>query len=340
MYALDEELIKSQVLCTPETQVVIHGEDCSVYKIENETGEGVITRYPVFPGIEILYNDIHMTNGVSHNEAPRSNVVEINHCRVGRFECEFSRGGSIYLGEGDLAVNVMTNITNQTWFPLSHYHGITIAVDIPVAESILKQLSEVMGKGLDFDLSAIRDRLCAKNSCFIMRATDSIQHIFSELYRVPQDLKDGYFKIKVIELFLFLNSPEIVNKREERQYFSRKQIDKIKEIRQYLIDNVTQHIIVLCDRRVNGSHRAGIQGTGQTANVVLVGVRGDHVVDVLYSQRLGQIGIDEAAVAVVAAVDHHDVIAALEDCGICLADVQEINGEVVLRYRKAGRQGD
>ena len=98
--------------------------------------------------------------------------------------------------------------------------------------------------------------------------------------------------------------------------------------------------IVLCDRRVNGSHRAGIQGTGQTANVVLVGVRGDHVVDVLYSQRLGQIGIDEAAVAVVAAVDHHDVIAALEDCGICLADVQEINGEVVLRYRKAGRQGD
>lgn len=201
--------MKSQILCTPETQVVIHGENCSVYKIENETGEGIITRYPVFPGIEILYNDIHMTHGVSHNEAPRSNVVEINHCRVGRFECEFSRGGSIYLGEGDLAVNVMTNVTNQTWFPLSHYHGITIAVDIPVAESILKQLSEVMGKGLDFDLSAIRDRLCAKNSCFIMRATDSIQHIFSELYRVPQDLKDGYFKIKVIELFLFLNSPEI-----------------------------------------------------------------------------------------------------------------------------------
>ena len=231
MYELDEELMKSQVLSTPETQVVIHGEDCSVYKIENETGEGVITRYPVFPGIEILYNDIHMTNGVCHNDAPRSNVVEINHCRVGRFECEFLHGGSIYLGEGDLAVNIMTNITNQTWFPLSHYHGITIAVDIPVAESILKKLSDVMGKGLDFDLSAIRDRLCANNSCFVMRATDSIQHIFSELYKVPQDLKDGYFKIKVIELFLFLNSPEIADKREERQYFSKKQIDKIKEIR-------------------------------------------------------------------------------------------------------------
>lgn len=242
MYDLGEELIKSQVLCTSETQVIIKGADCSVYKIENETGEGVITRYPVFSGIEILYNDIHMTNGVKHNRAPRSNLLEINHCRIGRFECEFLRGGSIYLGEGDLAVNVMTNITNQTWFPLSHYHGITIAVDIPAAERVLRKLSQVMGKGLDFDLPAIRDRLCTKDSCFIMRATDSIQHIFSELYKVPQNLKDGYFKVKIIELFLFLNSPELVSKREERQYFTRKQIDKIKEIRQYLIDNVTQHI--------------------------------------------------------------------------------------------------
>lgn len=242
MYDLGEELIKSQVLCTSETQVIIKGADCSVYKIENETGEGVITRYPVFSGIEILYNDIHMTNGVKHNKAPRSNLLEINHCRIGRFECEFLRGGSIYLGEGDLAVNVMTNITNQTWFPLSHYHGITIAVDIPAAERVLRKLSQVMGKGLDFDLPAIRDRLCTKDSCFIMRATDSIQHIFSELYKVPQNLKDGYFKVKIIELFLFLNSPELVSKREERQYFTRKQIDKIKVIRQYLIDNVAQHI--------------------------------------------------------------------------------------------------
>ena len=222
MYDLGEELIKSQVLCTSETQVIIKGADCSVYKIENETGEGVITRYPVFSGIEILYNDIHMTNGVKHNKAPRSNLLEINHCRIGRFECEFLRGGSIYLGEGDLAVNVMTNITNQTWFPLSHYHGITIAVDIPAAERVLRKLSQVMGKGLDFDLPAIRDRLCTKDSCFIMRATDSIQHIFSELYKVPQNLKDGYFKVKIIELFLFLNSPELVSKREERQYFTRK----------------------------------------------------------------------------------------------------------------------
>ena len=95
--------------------------------MENETGEGVITRYPVFPGIELLYDDIHMSCGVAHREDPRADLLEINHCRLGRFECEFSDGSAVYLGEGDLAVNVMTNRTRETWFPLSHYHGITIA---------------------------------------------------------------------------------------------------------------------------------------------------------------------------------------------------------------------
>lgn len=51
----DEELIKTQVLQGEAAQTIIQGENCSVYKMENETGEGVITRYPVFPGIELLY---------------------------------------------------------------------------------------------------------------------------------------------------------------------------------------------------------------------------------------------------------------------------------------------
>ena len=135
---------------------------------------------------------------------PRADLLEINHCRTGRFECEFSDGSAVYLGEGDLAVNVMTNRARETWFPLSHYHGITIAVDIPVADRVLRQVSEALGEGLYCDLFDMRDRLCAHNSCFIMRATESIQHIFSELYHAPEDLRAGYFKLKVMELFLFL----------------------------------------------------------------------------------------------------------------------------------------
>ena len=65
----DEELIKTQVLKGEAAQTIIRGENCSVYKMENETGEGVITRYPVFPGIELLYRDLHAATGVREQYA-------------------------------------------------------------------------------------------------------------------------------------------------------------------------------------------------------------------------------------------------------------------------------
>lgn len=54
----------------------------------NETGSGSMTICPLFPGAELYYNDMHL---VSFDEAPAlaRNVIEINHCRVGRYECSF-----------------------------------------------------------------------------------------------------------------------------------------------------------------------------------------------------------------------------------------------------------
>lgn len=35
-------------------------DGCSVYQFRNETGEGTITLYEVFPGVILAYNDFHM----------------------------------------------------------------------------------------------------------------------------------------------------------------------------------------------------------------------------------------------------------------------------------------
>ena len=75
-----------------------------------------------------------------------------------------------------------------------------------------------------------------------MRAADSIQHIFSELYHAPEDLRAGYFKLKVMELFLFLGSPEITAQGEDRLYVDRSQAEQIKSVRQYLIEHLDRRI--------------------------------------------------------------------------------------------------
>ena len=236
-----EELLKRQVLYGPETQTLLQSAQRTIYKMENATGVGILTRYPVFTGIELLYNDIHMSDSVNQNKLPTPGLMEINHCRVGRFECEFPNGQTAYLGEGDLAVNMLTNATSGAWFPLAHYHGISIVVDLPAASRVLAQVAEAMG-GMSFDLYSLQERLCADNTCFIMRSTESIKHIFSELYTAPSGLRSSYIKLKVLELFLFLNSEELFLQQEKRPYFNKEQVHTVKAIKAYLTEHLDRQI--------------------------------------------------------------------------------------------------
>lgn len=231
-----------QALYSPGAHFLSQGDGCTVFKLENETGEGIMTRYPVLPGMELLYNDMHITTvRAKENKMPCEDVMEINHCREGRFECEFSDGGAAYLGVGDLAVNMLTHPPRDSWFPLSHYHGISVMVELQAAQDTLCQIGRVFG-GPPVDLYALRDRLCGGGRCFIIRATNAIQHIFSELYAAPPSIRGDYCKLKVLELLLFLNSADLPALREKRAYITRAQADTVRAIRAYLVEHLDRRV--------------------------------------------------------------------------------------------------
>ncbi|SHN58818.1 helix-turn-helix domain-containing protein [Desulfitobacterium chlororespirans] len=223
----------------PDIRVVVQEKENIVYKMENAGGEGMITRYQVFPGIELLYNDFHMGE-CEQNKLPCRDMMEINHCWEGRFECEFPNGSCTYLGQGDLAVNMLTNRTTASFFPLAHYHGISVVIDLAGASETIDRLAAVLGN-LPIDLYAIRDKLCGKGACCVMRAQESVQHIFSELYTAPDELRQGYFKLKVLELLLFLTRAESPRQGEERRYFYKNQVAVIKAMKEYMTEHLDRH---------------------------------------------------------------------------------------------------
>ena len=175
----------------PEIQKIVSEDGCSIYRMKNLTGEGVITRYEILPGIELFYNDFHMSDGQNQNKLPHADVLEINHCREGRFECEFANGDYQYVGAGDLAINRLTNETTSTYFPLSHYHGISITIDLPTADQTMKRIESVIG-GLNIDVFSIADKFCKNDTCVVLRTQSEIEHIFSELY---QGLREGLLPV-------------------------------------------------------------------------------------------------------------------------------------------------
>ena len=54
---------------------IVKDENCTVMKVQNATGEGIMTMYEVFPGAVIIYNDFHMAYCDSKFQAKDSNLL-------------------------------------------------------------------------------------------------------------------------------------------------------------------------------------------------------------------------------------------------------------------------
>ncbi len=231
-----EAALEDRVFYGNNITVIKRDEECTIYKMEDATGEGTMTCYRVFPGIDLLYNDFHMQSCFSEFR-PNVDMIGIDHCREGRIEWEFNNDTYMYLEEGDLQIDMKKYHINGYGFPLRHYHGITIAIYIDEALNTLSDIFE----GFSVDLQALREKFCTGEKPFIMRAEDSVQHIFSELYTVPEKIRGSYFKIKVLELLLFLSGIKLPAEVEERSYFPRKQVETVKKIMKYISENVDKH---------------------------------------------------------------------------------------------------
>lgn len=200
---------------------------CTVYSLREESGEGLMTFYRVFKGCYLLYNDFHMERCNSgFTPASGTTMFCIDHCREGRIEWNVEPNRYVYIEAGDMQAGTRENHCGLFSFPLHHYHGITIGFDIDEAEEGLLNVME----GFSVDLRKLREKFCPGGRTFIMRAGKQIDHIFSELYNLPEHVRLPYFKIKVLELLLFLDTLEIPETTDERQYFYKTQVDKIKDI--------------------------------------------------------------------------------------------------------------
>lgn len=205
---------------------------CTVYKMDCADGLGLMTVYEVYPGISIIYNDFE-TAGCHWEKTFNTNMLEINHCREGREGSKLPSGSCLYLGEGDLSIHTMDNCAHDMSFPLKHYRGISVVIDL---RKVTEYPPEILSES-GIDISKFKDKFCADGTCFIMRAKDEIEHIFSELYSVPDCLRKPYFKLKVQELLLFLSMIDVSLEKQREQYTA-PHVDIVKKIHQKLISDL------------------------------------------------------------------------------------------------------
>ncbi len=188
-YSLARDILLSASATDRFTSIDLYGasvhekgtEDgyCGSYHLENGSGTGDITLYQVFPGMELIYNDMHMAY-CNKQQRPTPNVMEINYCQEGRSECLFGESQYCYMSAGDLSFCSLHDNAHQSEFPTMHYHGITVTIDFSAITEEMKKVLELLA----VDLERIWALSQARNFTMI-RANPTIEHIFSELYKVP-----------------------------------------------------------------------------------------------------------------------------------------------------------
>ena len=210
--------------------------ECAVWQFRNESGDGTMTVYSVFDGVALNYNDFHMAYFDSGFVA-EAELLAVDHCREGRMEYAAAENAVGYMSAGDVKLDRRRRHTGRFVFPTGHYHGLTVGLELTAARRTLK--SELKPFGVDVDL--ILERFALGEYPRVIHNAGMMEHIFGEMYRVPQTIRLPYLRTKIIELLLYLQAME--PPREDAQpYFYRTQVEKVRAIERYLIEHLAQDI--------------------------------------------------------------------------------------------------
>lgn len=219
-------------LCANGPDLDANSPSCGLMQVA--TGKIRMEKYTVFPGIWIEILEAH---ALSFRPYPADRCIRIIHCGKGRLEYE-SSDRFVSLQQGDLVIHPCAYQDLKWNCPLGYYHGLSIALDPEAASKCASCLLE----DVEIDLPVLFQRLLPEGASFFLRANAQLEHIFSELYDVPPSLKKGYYKVKTLELLLFLSRLEPGMSEAGQHICSKREAALVKQVFALIAEHRSSHI--------------------------------------------------------------------------------------------------
>ena len=227
-------------------KTLVKNENCMVLMLSDSTGEGVMTVYQVMPGVMICFSDMHMERCDSEFELKRNmRVLCIDHCREGRIEMEVGPGVSSIMQENEIRLDNRENHKGTSYYPLRHYHGVSVLMDVEEAQRTLDE----MFHGFSVDIAKLRQRYCNQEKPYAIREDAGLSSIISSLYQRNMERAEvseakEYYQIKVVEMLLHLEAMAAEDTREVRPYYYKTQMEKIKAVHTRITENLKERYTI------------------------------------------------------------------------------------------------
>ena len=200
-----------------------------------------MSRHTVFDGIDLMFLDVKQET-IQFYAKSHTKTFAINHCEEGRIECKFTSGDYLYMGPGDMSIgwHIHADYQHENYLPTKLFKGIVLVVDVEKAQPAL----DALVTEARIDLTQLANRFCEHSDFgMMMEETESVRQIFSSLYKVPDQIKGHYFKLKVIEIFLLLSVISTTN-HEKRSSYRKQQVDIVKAVNEHISTQFMKRITI------------------------------------------------------------------------------------------------
>lgn len=193
---------------------------------------GTVHSFSVFEGVTLSFYDLKTPDWQGEELPGECQVVEINHCELGSYECVFADGKSIFFPEGHLSFSSMTDRKLSDAFPEQIYSGITILINLDQGEKEFFPLLRSFELQPESLVKAWEEGL----PCRIIRENGRLRELFRELYETEDQLTVGKLRLRLVELFLILDGFLKEEKKHIQRPTGNAKLDEIRELQESSLD--------------------------------------------------------------------------------------------------------
>ena len=209
----------------------IPGKESFVTYVDFQVKDGTADMwlYDIFPGVQLMVVDFSSESCFRSGE--KQNVIGINHCRKGRFECVFDSRNYLYLGEGDITLNSQMHPPIASSFPLNYFYGSTIIL----FPEVMKGVPEL--QAFQISAEAITEKYSLESRSPVFRRNAEIEHVYQELYTHLDRPSLPFLRLKILELLYHFQFRQTLFE-ENQHYISGVTVKRIKHVREHLVQDM------------------------------------------------------------------------------------------------------
>ncbi|MCG8485239.1 MAG: AraC family transcriptional regulator, partial [Clostridia bacterium] len=166
-----------------------------------------------------------------------ADMFSIDYCLKGRLEYTLENDTCLYLKAMDTSISDMSSVGRNFELPLNQYNAITIAFYFPQAQkSIDSSITE-----FPVNLVDLRSKFIKGATPHITRNDQGLSKIFLEINKAREKKEDIFFRIKIYELLLYLDSLDHDGNESKSEYYQKSNVDKIKAIQSLITSDLKHH---------------------------------------------------------------------------------------------------